>query len=290
MKALTKQRIQKPFLSMFPIFAVIAANFVLLAAVDLISMLIYGEKSETTELVSLITGELSFLAGAVYACIIVKEKHSTRLHEVVSFRNFDFLMVIMVTVFAWTLRELCDHLVGLIFSDFMTIEPNEPTEMTVMNVIGAVILAPILEEIIFRYGACEIPRGAYPVPIICIANGIFFSIVHGYNFQGFINIFIGGVITAYIFIKTRNILYTMLEHFFHNALCCIPFSQIIGEYRTYKNGFLLYSPWWLAINAVLFAISIVYFVKVFCKKYTEKYYEIDYETGLAKTGGVTENE
>ncbi len=290
MKMLTKQRIQKPLLSIVPMLIVLAVSVVIVIASMIIGMSVYGENYEISETLSRVLFEAAMLLGAVVACVLVKKKHGTALREVVRFKNFDFVLVIMFTIFAWSLGELCDHFSGLILSNFMTVEPNDSIELTAINVIGAVIFAPLFEEIIIRYGGCEIPRGAYSVPIICIANAIYFSACHGYNVQGFLNVFIGGVTAAYIFIKTRNILYTMLEHALHNAICCIDFAEIIGEYQTFKNGFLLYNWIWLVINAVLLAVSIVYFVKVFRKKYTENYYEINYETGLAKINGGMENE
>ncbi len=290
MKQLTKQRIQKPLLSVVPMLIVFAIPIIVVMVITIIGMSIYGEDYEMSDLGTRILMEVAMLIASIYVISLVKKKHRTHFREVIHVKNFDFMLVIMFTIFAWSLGELCDHLSGLILSNFMTIEPNAPLELTAVNVISAVILAPIFEEIIFRYGACEIPRGAYSVPIICIANALYFSACHGYNVQGFLNVFIGGIITAYIFIKTRNILYTMLEHALHNAICCIDFAEIIGEYHTYKNGFLLYNWIWLAINAVLLAVSVVYFVKVFRKKYTENYYEINYETGLAKINGGLKNE
>ena len=150
-------------------------------------------------------------------------------------------------------------------------------------IISAVICAPIFEELICRFGWCELARGAYSLPIICIANGIFFSLPHMYNIQGFINVFIGGLCSAYVYCKTRNILYVIIRHALHNALCCIDLEIIFGEYATHENGFIQYSWQYLAVNAVLVIISVIYFVKVFRKKYTENYFEVNRETGLAIT-------
>ena len=86
-----------------------------------------------------------------------------------------------------------------------------------------------------------------------------------------------------IYCKTRNILYTILTHAIHNALCFCDLEIIFGEYASLDNGFVQYSWQYLAVNAVLVIISVIYFVKVFRKKYTENYFEVNRETGLAIT-------
>ena len=284
MRELTKQRITKPLLSIFPMLFPIIVPIVL--GVTAVAIYSGNGKDLLTDNIMFVLVELGMLTAAVVSCIFVKSKHGTGLKEIIHFKNFDFAVPVMLTLFIWSADELCDHFGGLLLSNFMTVEPNENNLSGIIGFISAVILAPLFEEIIFRFGACELPRGAYSMPIICIADGIFFAWVHNYNIQGFFNVFIGGVCAAYVYCKTRNILYTMLEHAIHNALCFIPFSEIsiFGTPVYYeKNGFVLNGWWYGAIHAVILAVCLVYYFKVFRKKYTENYFEVNPETGLPNT-------
>lgn len=283
MKALTKERIKKPVFCGI-VFLYALASIILITAIGTaIGTSFKGEDFEFSETADLIISEIGMLIASVVACSFVKERHGTKLREAVRFKKFDFAVPIILTIVTWGMGEIVDQLVGLILKNHMVVEPNTREGEFVIVFISAVICAPIFEEIICRFGWCELARGAYSLPIICIANGIFFSLVHLYNIQGFINIFIMGLFSAYVYCKTRNVLYTILSHALHNALCCIDLEIIFGEYATYDNGFIQYSWQYLAVNAVLVIISVIYFVKVFRKKYTENYFEVNRETGLAIT-------
>ena len=282
MKQLTKERIKKPLLCGVAFSFILIVPVILMMFSTIIGMFVIDENYEVSDNLIFIFTELGMLSASVIACSFVKKRHGTKLRETVKVKDFDLAVPIMLMIFGWSAGDIIDHFIGLILSNFMVVEPNT-TEITVISIISAVICAPIFEELICRFGWCELSRGAYSVPIICIANGIFFSLPHMYNIQGFINVFIGGLCSAYVYCKTRNILYVIIRHALHNALCCIDLEVIFGEYATYDNGFVQYSWQYLAVNAVLVIISVIYFVKVFRKKYTENYFEVNHETGLAIT-------
>lgn len=280
MKKLTKQRIGMPFAAVSPFAVFLAAVLILSVVIAFICGVVGIDYEQLADMPFLKDGwvdELCMGTAALCACIFVKARNKTGIKEVIRIKNFDLAVPIMLTVFAWSFGELSDHFCGLLLSNFMTVEPNRTIPLGIAGLVTAVILAPIFEEIIFRFAGTELPRGAYPLPIICIANSLYFAVVHGYNVQGFMNVFVGGVCMAYVYCKTRNLLYTMLEHAIHNALCFIP----LGNFAYYeKNGFVLSNWYWIAINAVLLAIAVVYFIKVFRKKYTKNYFKVNKETGL----------
>lgn len=280
MKKLTKQRIAAPFLSVSPMLIYIVLSVVLGVAIGVLLALTGNGNISEEELLNspavLFADEAMMGAGAALGCLFVRLRNKTRISGVFKLKNFDISVPLMLMIFGWAAGELCDHFGGLILSRFMTVEPNRDIPEGWAGVVLAVICAPVFEELIFRYCAVEFPRGSYSVPVICIANGLFFAFVHFYNVQGFFNVFIGGVAAAYVYCKTRNILYTMLEHAIHNAVCCIPLDPVYYK----KNGFVLSQWWWIALNAVLLAVTVVWYFKYFRKKYTQTYFEINRETGL----------
>ena len=283
MKALTKERIKKPLLCGVAFSCSFIVPLFIGIIIQVIGLCVAGDDYEISDNLMNVLTEFGFLVAAAVVCTFVKQRHGTRLREAVSIKKFDFALPVMLMLFTWGLGEVVSHFTGLVLKNHMVVEPNTREGEFIVLFISAVIFAPIFEELICRFGWCELARGAYSLPIICIANGIFFSLPHLYNIQGFINVFIGGVCAAYVYCKTRNILYTILEHFIHNVLCCIDLEVIFGEYATYENGFIQYSWQYLAVNAVLVIISVIYFVKVFRKKYTKNYFEVNHETGLAIT-------
>lgn len=279
MKKLTKQRIVKPLLAVSPFLIYIVFTFVLAVVICFIFGMA-GLDADEIEKLPLITDgwldELCIGIAAVFAFALVKKVNRAKIKEVIRVKDFDFSVPLMLTAFAWSFGEIADNFCGLVLSNFMTVEPNRSIPLGFAGIVTTVICAPIFEEIIFRFAGAELPRGAYSLPVICVANSLYFAAVHGYNVQGFLNVFIGGVCMTYVYCKTRNILYTMIEHAIHNALCFIPLNAFYYE----KNGFILGKWYWIAANAVLLAACIIWYFKVFRKKYTENYFEVDRENGL----------
>ncbi len=281
MKKITKRRITAPLLSVTPMLVNVAFAFLFTVVVAVIdsSQLLQQDSSYENEYLSIAMDIFSTGIAVIFSCAIVKKVTNVNIKETLVFKNFDFSVPIMLTLFGFAAGELSDHLVGLILSNFMTVTPNSGMEFGLYSVISAVIIAPIAEEIMFRFAGCELGRGAYHIPVICIANALFFSACHGYNIQGFLNVFIGGVCAAYVYCKTRNILYTMLEHAIHNAVCFLP-----GDNHYYlRNGFVLSKWWFLLINAVIVVLCVVWYIKVFRKKYTENYFKVGIPENIENT-------
>lgn len=286
MKKLTKRRITAPLLAVSPIIIYLVLALMAGILIGIAGAMIGKTQDEImAAATSGIPDEICMGLAALCSVFIVRGYSKTKLREVFRVRKFDFAVPIMLLLFVWGAGELFDHLCGLVLSNFMTVEPNSAPFVGVFGAVCMVIFAPIFEEIIFRFAGTELPRGAYSLPIVCIANGLYFAAVHGYNVQGFLHIIIVGAAMAYVFSKTRNLFYTMITHALNNLLCLFP----IGEFVYYeKNGFVLGKWYWLALNAVLLAVALVYYIKVFRKKYTKNYFEVDRERGLPQVSAAAE--
>lgn len=87
--------------------------------------------------------------------------------------------------------------------------------------ISPLILAPLLEEIVFRkYIFMKLLEKNSLIPSVLISS-LCFSLIHFPNFRNLIPTFIFGIIAAYLFYKTKNILYPIMLHFFGNLLWAI---------------------------------------------------------------------
>ena len=287
MKQLTKDRLIVPLMAILPMILFFITE-IFLGTVYFAVNEATGGNSEASELVKLIIISISKLCGAAAACFIVRKRNGTTLKDVIKVKDFDFTVVLLLLLFTWSAGELCDHMTGLILSQHMEITLDANNEDIIYSLISGVICAPIFEEIIFRFGGCETAIGTYSLPLICIANSIYFSVVHGYNIQNSLNVVIAGACAAYIYAKTRNILYVILEHAAHNALCIIDFESItlFGEpLYTSKNGFVLGAWYWLVFNGAIVILCAVWYIKKFRPKYREDMFKINRNADITAAEG-----
>ena len=214
-------------------------------------------------------GNLGLLLAVLIVCTMVKNRTGVRVRDAIKLRRFNFMLVIMLTLAGWSLGETCDHVMGVLLSNFMSIEPDVNDIGSIWTIISAVICAPILEELIFRFGFMGLLRENFGKIFTIIFSTIIFAIVHTYNIQNTTNVIMGTMLAAYVYYRTGNILYTMCEHFLHNALCCIPLGEmsILGSDVYYeKNGFITSGTPWLIINLIVLVISMTWLIWFFRKK------------------------
>jgi uncharacterized protein len=95
------------------------------------------------------------------------------------------------------------------------------TPVVVISLLEFVVLAPLLEELVFRglvFGTLR--RRFNWMASAGISAGIF-AIAHGYGVLGFISVFWSGLLWAWIYEKTGSLLPSMLAHAANNLLVCL---------------------------------------------------------------------
>ncbi|MBQ7279046.1 MAG: CPBP family intramembrane metalloprotease [Clostridia bacterium] len=82
--------------------------------------------------------------------------------------------------------------------------------LTPLTVVAFVVLAPVFEELIFRKLLVDrvLPYGEWPAILL---SGITFGLYHG-NLTQFFYAALLGMVLAYVYIRTGNVLYTMGLH------------------------------------------------------------------------------
>lgn len=105
------------------------------------------------------------------------------------------------------------HLVLSAFSpaeDLSSLPDMLLTSNPVLRIISVGILPAIFEELLFRKFCIDrtIRHGEF---ISCAMSGIMFGLWHG-NFQQFFFTFFVGVMFAFVYIRTGNVIYTMIMH------------------------------------------------------------------------------
>ena len=99
-------------------------------------------------------------------------------------------------------------------------------ESLYIDVIMAVFVAPILEEIVFR-GVIMNDLRKYGIRVAIIINSLFFGLSH-YNIEMIIPAFLTGIIFSYVACK-YSIKYSILIHFFINVITKT--SQVLAILR-----------------------------------------------------------
>ena len=98
---------------------------------------------------------------------------------------------------------------------------------TVVRIISVGILPAIFEELLFRKFLIDrtIRHGEF---ISCAMSGIMFGLWHG-NFQQFFFAFFVGVLFAFVYIRTGNIIYTMIMHASMNLITSTITVELLNE-------------------------------------------------------------
>lgn len=211
-------------------------------------------------------GNSGLLFAVLIVCAVVRKRTGVRVRDAVKLRNFDFMLVIMLTLAGWSLGETCDHVTGVLLSNFMSIEPDVTEIGSIWAIISAVICAPIFEELICRFGFMGLLKESFGKVFTIIFSTIIFAVMHTYNIQNTTNVIVGTLLVAYVYYQTGNILYTMCEHCLHNALCFVPFGSfsLFGvDFYYEKNGFILDGWPWFLINVIILGISMTWIILYF---------------------------
>lgn len=103
---------------------------------------------------------------------------------------------------------------------------GSPAEVGV-TVIGAVLFAPLFEELIFRgllYGSL---RARFSVPVAAAGSALLFGLAHGYGIAGFLSVFLSGVLWAYVYERTGSLVPCMAAHVANNAAVAVTLLALL---------------------------------------------------------------
>ena len=133
------------------------------------------------------------------------------------------------------------NIIGNIMTSIVGVLKQGQVENTIVNItmnisplmsfLFMVLGAPIMEEYIFR--KLLIDRTVkYGEGLTILLSGAIFGLFHG-NLNQFAYAFILGCFYGFIYVRTRNVLYTILMHMLNNFM-----GSILGMFILEKSGFL----------------------------------------------------
>lgn len=165
---------------------------------------------------------------------------------------FAFLVTFMIS--------FLDMYMGMTDPTWISIWNVDTVEMDssviILDAIGAIIFAPIMEELIFRgvlFNRLKIRTGIIPAMII---SSFLFAI--GHEFGGITSAFLFGVCMCILYQKTDNILVPMTVHFTNNAVATLLSLSTLDIYISQMP--------WLIPSTILSIIGTIYLIKYVIKE------------------------
>lgn len=165
--------------------------------------------------------------------------------------SFILFVIRIFILFPWGANLLEEMIAGL----------NTPTPtISIWNVLVIVLIAPVVEEILFRGVLLTKWAETFGVKKAILFSSLLFMILHIESF--FIPQLVGGILYALIYIKTKQLIYPILIHSFNNL---IPFllglfpENTDAAYAVNREGFITI----LNIYSIIFLITALIFVVFF---------------------------
>ena len=84
--------------------------------------------------------------------------------------------------------------------------------------IEFIVIAPIFEEIIFRGILFPTLRARFNLPTSIIGSALVFAVAHGYGIIAFLSVFWSGLLWAWMYARTGNIIPSIAAHAVNNGL------------------------------------------------------------------------
>jgi hypothetical protein len=157
------------------------------------------------------------------------------------------------------------------------------------SIIAVVIVAPVMEELIFRGLILNGLLSQYSIKKSVLVSAIFFMLFHLNPYQ-FAGAFIFGILSAYIFLATRSLLPCILCHALFNSL---PFFiknilkvEIPGFTQPADPFVHSFQPVWLdGLGIALFLIGLNFLITYY-KKYRAFDYKVPEASLMEKQNGA----
>lgn len=195
---------------------------------------------------------IPFFIGGILCSFYMKEKHNIKLKDYLNKPNGKISLYTILTAFFYTIVVLY-----VVNRPTLTRSPDG-TFLEYLTILLASTLAPIGEELVFRFSmltllliaATNNKKLSY-VSIVIIS--VLWMIVHfTSNPLRMIDIISIGIITGFVYYKTKNILYSIIFHIIAN-LCT--YSSLYVYNWFFKREYILY------IDIILLLFSLIMLLK-----------------------------
>ena len=179
---------------------------------------IYGEKS--LEMINSMTGIISFASLAIIAAIFIVIYYKKIINDARRLTKKDIIIVLISSIIWVILNFIISNLMH-----YLKVDMNNQDAVNMalgssklFTIITAIIIAPIVEEIVFRYSLSTIIKNNIMFVII---SSIIFASLHAFNIAIILYIAMG-LVFSIIYIKTnKNVVASMIVHLINNLIAII---------------------------------------------------------------------
>lgn len=168
------------------------------------------------------------------------------------FRIRYILPIILISIFTTGISLVFIQYGIVLFPDYAEVSNSySMAAQSMIGILGIVVFAPLIEEILFRGMIFNRLRQDMNVIIAAVIQAIIFGIMHG-NMLQFIYTFALGLVMAYIYVKTDSLWMSILVHMTYNLFGVAVFPNLLEKFNI---PIILFG----VINVVLLIGSFVYF-------------------------------
>lgn len=202
----------------------------------------------------------------IYLLLFIYIKHSKKnyRHEIYEKKpkfSYNVLSIILVIAigrylfdvpfFEW--KNVLNKYVG---TDLIVVGHNQYVYNSnfISRAISAVVIAPVLEELVFRYYIFGGLLKSYSLRISVVTSSLLFALIHFDSPKNIVPAFALGIISSLIYFKTKRIDYSILFHFISNCfwLLTIIFIKQYGQLITDIGTGILF--WFIFILGILLCV------------------------------------
>lgn len=220
-----------------------------------------------------IRSSLSSLLTLLILILWIKRKNQLEIYNLFSFRtvsiNYVIPMIFIVIGSAIVLSELDNFLrIFLPMNEFWLkiFSSLFDTKYGLWKTIVRIaIVAPIVEEILFRGILLKGFLKNYSVRKSIVVSALLFGIIHMNPWQ-FSGAFIHGIFYGWWFYKTRSLIPCILGHALNNSLSFIVTNLLGLEIPGYTGNYVdvSFQPiWFNMLGIILFATGLIWLIKEF---------------------------
>ena len=146
----------------------------------------------------------------------------SKLSIKLSRNSFVWILIGIVAVFlAQTIGSILDKSIFHLTTQSVNTSSNiEAAALSPLALISIVILAPLVEELVFRYAAINILNRKFNKIGCILISSVFFSIMH-FDFPFVFGYFLIGLVLAAIYVRTNRLLVSFVIHATMNLIIVI---------------------------------------------------------------------
>lgn len=207
---------------------------------------------------------ITFITPVLFFDFLIARKEGKKLSFDFSAKPFRIYLLIFPMMFGMML--VADYITQLIPTTGYLLGPLYKMYMDEFSklmkdpfalIIMTVVLAPILEEILFRGILMKglLNNGTRPVTAI-VLSAFIFGVVH-FNPWQFAGAFLLGLVLGLVYYKTKSLLMPVLLHAFNNLVSAM--LMLYSDSETFSDLFKIRSEILLIIGLVIFAIPFYFF-------------------------------